>query len=72
MTTKRKIAVVELLIFIGVLAWIFWPRSFEKAMELGVEIGEYTHYAGSLHMYARDYEAALKNMSEGKCSCKHN
>ena len=33
MTTKRKIAVVELLIFIGVLAWIFWPRSFEKAMD---------------------------------------
>ena len=29
MTTKRKIAVVELLIFIGVLAWVFWPRSFE-------------------------------------------
>lgn len=30
--TKRKIAVVELLIFIGVLAWIFCPRSFESAM----------------------------------------
>lgn len=31
------------------------------AMELGVEIGQYTHYAGSLHMYARDYESAKKN-----------
>ena len=43
----------------------------KMAMELGVEIGEYTHYAGSLHMYARDYEAALKNMAEGTCSCKN-
>lgn len=36
----------------------------KMAMELGVEIGEYTHYAGSLHLYARDYETALKNMGE--------
>jgi len=36
----------------------------KMAMELGVEIGSYTHYAGSLHMYQRDYTAALKNMSE--------
>lgn len=35
----------------------------KMAMELGVDIGEYTHYAGSLHMYARDYEAAKKNLS---------
>lgn len=42
----------------------------KMAMELGVEIGEYIHYAGSLHMYARDYQAALKNMTEGTCSCK--
>lgn len=34
------------------------------AMELGVEIGQYTHYAGSLHIYARDYEAAKKNIAE--------
>lgn len=34
------------------------------AMELGVEVGHYTHYAGSLHMYARDYEVAKKNISE--------
>ena len=32
----------------------------KMAMELGVEIGTYTHYAGSLHMYQRDYEAALE------------
>lgn len=34
------------------------------AMELGVEIGEYNHYAGSLHMYARDYEALKHNASK--------
>ena len=34
----------------------------KMAMELGVEIGTYTHYAGSLHMYKRDYDIALKNM----------
>ena len=32
------------------------------AMELGVEIGCYTHYAGSLHLYQRDYLTALKNI----------
>lgn len=44
----------------------------KMAMELGVEIGCYTHYAGSLHMYARDYESAKKNLSEVKahtCKC---
>ena len=39
----------------------------KMAMELGVEIGQYTHYAGSLHIYARDYQAALQNQNEGKC-----
>ena len=34
----------------------------KMAMELGVEIGTYTHYAGSLHLYQRDYKTALKNM----------
>lgn len=33
----------------------------KMAMELGVEVGSYTHYAGSLHMYKRDYDAAVKN-----------
>lgn len=34
----------------------------KMAMELGVEIGSYTHYAGSLHMYQRDYKSAFQNM----------
>lgn len=34
----------------------------KMAMELGVEIGSYTHYAGSLHMYRRDYASALNNI----------
>ena len=36
----------------------------KMAMELGVEIGSYTHYAGSLHMYKRDYDAALENQKK--------
>lgn len=39
------------------------------AMELGVEIGTYTHYAGSLHMYGRDYKAAIENTMD-LCCCK--
>lgn len=34
----------------------------KMAMELGVGIGTYTHYAGSLHLYERDYYSALKNL----------
>lgn len=41
----------------------------KMAMELGVDIGEYTHYAGSLHLYARDYETAIQNKIDGKCKC---
>lgn len=37
----------------------------KMAMELGVEVGAYTHYAGSLHMYARDYKQAKKNALGG-------
>lgn len=40
----------------------------KMAMELGVEVGQYTHYAGSLHIYARDYDTARQNMTEGCCS----
>lgn len=36
----------------------------KMAMELGVEVGSYTHYAGSLHMYQRDYNVALTNMDK--------
>ena len=35
----------------------------KMAMELGVGIGHYTHYAGSLHLYARDYKTAKGNMT---------
>ena len=31
------------------------------SMQLGVELGTYTHIAGSLHMYKRDLEIAKKN-----------
>lgn len=45
----------------------------KMAMELGVEIGEYTHYAGSLHMYERDYLASEENIkgltSGDTCNC---
>lgn len=34
------------------------------AMKLGIDIGTYTHYAGSLHLYMRDYEASLQNMKK--------
>lgn len=34
------------------------------AMRLGVKLGNYTHIAGSLHLYERDYQSALKNMEE--------
>lgn len=34
------------------------------AMRLGVQLGTYTHIAGSLHLYDRDYQASLKNIAE--------
>ena len=34
------------------------------SMELGLELGTYTHIAGSLHLYKRDYEKSLKNIGE--------
>ena len=40
----------------------------KMAMELGVDIGQYTHYAGSLHVYARDYQTAEMNRAQGACS----
>ena len=40
----------------------------KMAMELGVEVGEYTHYAGSLHMYQRDYNAAIENWKKAAIS----
>ena len=35
------------------------------AMKLGYGLGTYTHVAGSLHLYQRDYKTALKNIVEG-------
>ena len=32
------------------------------AMRLEVKLGTYTHIAGSLHLYERDYQTALKNI----------
>ena len=32
------------------------------AMRLGVELGTYTHIAGSLHLYERDYQKSLENI----------
>lgn len=34
------------------------------AMRLGVRLGTYTHIAGSLHLYDRDYQSALKNIQK--------
>lgn len=34
------------------------------AMELGLNIGSYTHIAGSLHMYERDFKKALERERE--------
>lgn len=34
------------------------------AMKLGVQLGSYTHIAGSLHLYERDYQTALKNIEK--------
>lgn len=38
------------------------------AMRLNVGLGSYTHVAGSLHMYERDYKKSLENIEEGKCT----
>nr|DAZ27106.1 MAG TPA: hypothetical protein [Caudoviricetes sp.] len=34
------------------------------AMKLHVDVGTYTHIAGSLHLYERDYEKGIKNLRE--------
>ena len=41
----------------------FTFMQMKMAMELGVGIGSYSHYAGSLHMYKRDWEVAQTNMA---------
>lgn len=42
----------------------FCCLQMKMAMELGVKVGTYTHIAGSLHLYERDYETAKKNKME--------
>lgn len=34
------------------------------AMRLGCKLGSYTHIAGSLHLYDRDYQTSLKNIED--------
>ena len=34
------------------------------AMRLGVKLGSYTHIAGSLHLYERDYKKSLENLEK--------
>ena len=36
------------------------------AMELGVELGTYTHIAGSLHLYERDFKTGWENANKDK------
>lgn len=40
----------------------FTAMQILMAMELGVGVGAYTHHAGSLHLYERDYEKSLNNI----------
>lgn len=39
------------------------------AMQLGVNVGTYTHVAGSLHLYERDWETGKKNEEEAYVGC---
>jgi thymidylate synthase len=41
------------------------------ARELGYEIGEYTHFASSLHLYERHFDKAKKYLAEGWQSTEH-
>lgn len=42
----------------------FTAMQIYLAMRLNVALGSYTHHAGSLHLYERDYQTALKNIGE--------
>lgn len=42
----------------------FTAMQIYLAMRLGVQLGSYTHHAGSLHLYERDYLTALKNIEK--------
>lgn len=53
-------------VWMGLPYDMFAFTSFQilMAMELGCELGTYTHVAGSLHLYERDLKSALKNLQE--------
>lgn len=42
----------------------FTALQIKLAFELGVDIGTYTHIAGSLHLYQRDYKKYKDNMAK--------
>lgn len=42
----------------------FTAMQIYLAMRLGIKLGNYTHIAGSLHLYDRDYQTALKNIEK--------
>lgn len=42
----------------------FTAMQIYLAMKLNVGIGTYTHVAGSLHLYERDYQKSLENLKE--------
>lgn len=42
----------------------FTAMQIYLAMKLGYQLGSYTHIAGSLHLYDRDYQTALKNIDK--------
>lgn len=42
----------------------FTAMQIKMAFELGVDIGTYTHIAGSLHLYQRDYEKYKINIAK--------
>ena len=42
-------------------AFSFCALQVLMAMQLGLGVGTYTHFATSLHLYKRDYEGAMKN-----------
>lgn len=44
----------------------FTAMQILMAMELGVGVGTYTHHAGSLHLYERDYKKSLENITSNK------
>lgn len=42
----------------------FTAMQIYLAMRLGYRLGTYTHIAGSLHLYERDFQTALKNLDK--------